>query len=834
MKRFVFLVAFLFLAHLSFSQNGWRKGEMEIKFHLNSQKEADLLHELNLNAESASPDGSEMNVYVIPEELSRIHQSGFSYTITIPDMIKHYAHFWDAKVPSGYMTYEQIVALADSLSTNFPAICKKVLFGTSVGGRELGALKISDNADIDEPEAEILFDGGIHGDEVMGSEIVIRYARYLCLGYGTDSVYTDLVNNHEIWLYYMVNPDGRVNMSRYNNNGVDCNRDAGYMWNAEGNSTSAFSQIESKALRNCMLQTNPVVYTNYHGGTEIISYPWSYRPSAPTDWVQMNQLASVYSQYSGYTSLPYGQGFNIMYAINGSNKDFQYGSSGNVGWSIEITNDKQPPSSLISSYYNKNEPAITEVIKRCGYGAEGIVTDSITGEPVQAIIWINNYYPVLTKPGAGDYHKYLLPGTYTIKVTANGYQTKVINALVPATGSVTTDFSLIRQTGRYACQVMSCRIPATDFSTFTNSAYTPGALGATDNVYYSLWKNGWIVLDMGDTLFNGPGGDFKIMEGDTSAEGFTCYASLAKDGPWTQLGTGMGTTFFDLAAAYGGVMSKARYLKIVDDGDGPGTGNDLGFDLNSVEMITQPLIADFISSGKNPCAGTELSFMDFSAGTPTAWFWEFPGAIPATSTEQNPQHIIYQVPGPHDVSLKVTNAYCFSKKTRTAYLTVKEMPLVDLGVDTTVEASQALVLDAGNPGSVYLWSTGETTELILADSSGTGYGRTAFWVDVTHNAGCVGTDTIRVTFSFPTVIGMTKQPLVRVYPNPAVDLLNIEFTGRNVKIRLISPLGSVVFEKKTVTSGGHESIHVKDLPRGIYLLEISSEGKQETSKIIFK
>ncbi|HSN50640.1 MAG TPA: M14 family zinc carboxypeptidase [Bacteroidales bacterium] len=465
MKKSGFLALFLLLVGLTYSQTGWRKGEMEIKIHLNSQKEADLLHTLNLNAETASPDGSIIEAYVVPDELTRVQQAGLHYQIIIPDLIEHSAHFWDALVPSGYMTYQQIVDLADSLATNYPSICKKVIFGTSVGGRELGALKISDNVNTDEPEAEILFDAGIHGDEIMSPEIVIRYARYLCLGYGTDSVYTSLVNNHEIWLYYMVNPDGRVNMSRYNNHGVDCNRDAGYMWNAEGNSISAFSQVESRALRDCMLQSNAAVYTNYHGGTEIISYPWSYRPSAATDYPQMDQLASVYSNYSGYTSLPYGQGFNIMYAINGSNKDFQYGSMGNIGWSIEITNDKEPASSLISPYYNKNEPAITEVIKRCGYGVEGIVTDSITGEPLSATIWVNNFFPVVTKPGVGDYHKYILPGTYTIKVVANGYSTKVIsNVVVPSTGSVTTNFQLARQTGRFAHQVMSSRIPITDFS----------------------------------------------------------------------------------------------------------------------------------------------------------------------------------------------------------------------------------------------------------------------------------------------------------------------------------------------------------------------------------
>ena len=344
--------------------------------------------------------------------------------------------------------------------TAFPSICKKFIFGTSVYSRQLAALKISDNADVDEPEPEILFDGGIHGDEVGGAENLIRYARDLCLGYGIDSTYTNLINSREIWLYYMVNPDGRVSMSRYNAYGVDINRDAGYMWNGEGNSSGAFSQKESKALRACMLENQFVVYTNYHSGTEIIAYPWSYRSNSTPDVVHIHELAGVYSNTSGYANLIYGQGYNIMYAINGSYKDVQYGSFGNVGWSIEISVEKQPPASQIMTYYNYNKPAMTEMIKRAGYGAEGIVTDSMTGIPIPATIWISNYYPIYTDPVIGDYHKYVLPGTYTIRVTANGYKSKTItNVTVPATGSVITDFQLSAEPKFYAYRVISCQIP---------------------------------------------------------------------------------------------------------------------------------------------------------------------------------------------------------------------------------------------------------------------------------------------------------------------------------------------------------------------------------------
>jgi len=156
-------------------------------------------------------------------------------------MNEHYRNFWsDNPVPSGYYTYEQIVAIADSLAANFPSICKKIMYGTSVSGRQLAALKISDSVNMDKNEPEVMFDGGIHGDEIGNPQNLIMLARDLCKGYGTDTTYTNLINTRQIWIYYMVNPDGRVNMSRFNANGVDCNRDAGYMWDNGGKQHRGF------------------------------------------------------------------------------------------------------------------------------------------------------------------------------------------------------------------------------------------------------------------------------------------------------------------------------------------------------------------------------------------------------------------------------------------------------------------------------------------------------------------------------------------------------------------------------------------------------------------
>ncbi len=587
MKKILFVVL-LFLASFNvFSQKtAWRQGEMELKIQLGTQEDAKLLGSLNLNTDIYT---SYAWAYVVPEELNRIKQSGLNFEIVKPDLNAWSASFGDALVPQGYYSFNQIRNIADSLVAAYPSICKKVTFGQSASMEELAALKISDNVDADENEPEILFDGGIHGDEIGGSQNMIMFARDLCRDYGTNADITDLIDHREIWIYYCVNPWGRNNMSRYNMNGVDINRDFGYMWGFEGGSSSPFSQPESKALRSCKLDNQFAVYTNYHSGTEIVSYPWSNRVTLAPDNAQFNALAQVYVNASGYSYLAYGQGALVMYLIQGATKDFDYGGLGSVSWSIEISNNKQPDASQISYYYNINKPAMLALIRHCGFGVQGTITDAITGQPVAAAIFAGSNYPSYSDPQVGDYHRYLIPGTYSLKVVANGYEPKTINGIsVGSEQCSTVDIQLQPLSGQYAYRVITSHIPNFDGFSPGDEGYSAACLSAPDQVSYSLGKGGYIIVDMQDTIYNTDGNDVIVYEGDASPEGYSLYAGNTMDGPWISLGSGSGTTSFDMGTYS---VDQARYFKILDDNNGSANVNDAGFEFDAIASL-HPAIPD--------------------------------------------------------------------------------------------------------------------------------------------------------------------------------------------------------------------------------------------------
>lgn len=579
MKKFTLILVLIAWCISSFSQ-GWRKDEMQVKIHIENKEDLLLLHDLRINMDYPAPDFNSARAYLIPSEFEKVKGLGLDYEIEIEDLIKHSENIWLGE--DQYHSYQDIVDVADSLVEYFPAICKKFIFGTSLGNRQCFALKISDNVNTDEPEPEIMFDSGIHGDEAIGPEIMIRFVRNLVLAYGTNPTITDLIDNREVWFYLMVNPDGRVNNSRYNNANVDLNRDWQYMWDAWGGSPGPCSQPESKHLRECMYNNQFVVHTTYHSGTVFLSCPWSYRPPYAPDWDHILNLGNLYASESGYSNLPVEPGYNGMYAINGSTKDSNYGIMGSISWSMEISEIKKPPVSQIITYYNYNYNPVLAMIEHAGYGIQGTVADAGTGTPVAAAVFVDDGLPSFTDPVVGDYHKYLIPGTYTVKVVANGYQSQTITGVnITSMNATTLDVNLQPQDGQFVYRFTASQIPDNNHSDEGN---TKAVIGPPDMVNYSIGKNGWCVLDMLTPVADAAGPDIRVHEGDATPEGYTCYAGSSMDGPWVSLGTGTGTAEFDIAQSG---LPEVRFFKIMDDGDGSANGNDAGFDLDAIEVLEE-------------------------------------------------------------------------------------------------------------------------------------------------------------------------------------------------------------------------------------------------------
>jgi subtilisin-like proprotein convertase family protein len=110
---------------------------------------------------------------------------------------------------------------------------------------------------------------------------------------------------------------------------------------------------------------------------------------------------------------------------------------------MEISNDDWPPASQLPQFWEDNRESMLAYFERVHEGVRGVVTDAASGAPVAAEVRIDsNPYPTYADPDVGDYHRLVLPGSYSIEISAVGYETRTIPVVVTEGPAVRYDVAL--------------------------------------------------------------------------------------------------------------------------------------------------------------------------------------------------------------------------------------------------------------------------------------------------------------------------------------------------------------------------------------------------------
>ncbi|GAJ02428.1 unnamed protein product, partial [marine sediment metagenome] len=213
-------------------------------------------------------------VYVSLTDIEWMDVMGFSYEI----LYENYAEMnrWDTNpaLLRDFTSYAALTTQLQDIEDTYPDIAKLYDLGQSVQGRTIWGLKITDNPTVEEDEPEVRICGCHHGNELMSVELPLLLAWYLVDNYGSDPYIEGLVNDRETWIIPMVNPDGREANTRYNANGIDLNRDYGYMWDVY---SDCYTQPETRAIRTHALDNNFVLSLSFHTSGDIVNYIWNYK-----------------------------------------------------------------------------------------------------------------------------------------------------------------------------------------------------------------------------------------------------------------------------------------------------------------------------------------------------------------------------------------------------------------------------------------------------------------------------------------------------------------------------------------------------------------------------
>lgn len=357
------------------------------------------------------------------------------------------------KAAGAWPSYPEFVARWQTLADAHPDFIRLVSIGTSVQGRVIYCLKITDHPDVEEDEPEVKFSAAIHGDETVGIELVSRLAELLASGYGTDARLTTLVNELETWLCPLHNPDGYTASSRYNANGVNLNRDFPDPISDPVDTTDG-RQPENQAFMQLGYTHRFVLGANYHGGALVVNYPWDNEPPVPPKYAPDNELFHTLSV--GYAALNpqilmdggFKDGVTVgweWYSISGGMQDWAYNWRNELHVTIEVSLIKKPAfyEASLGPYWDNNREAMLTWMERALTGARGLITDAWTGAPLNAKIDIAGIYKsVASDPEVGDYHRLLLPGEVSLTASSDCHLPQTAALTIPTTGAVVQDFSL--------------------------------------------------------------------------------------------------------------------------------------------------------------------------------------------------------------------------------------------------------------------------------------------------------------------------------------------------------------------------------------------------------
>lgn len=467
-----------FLAFLLFSIGLFAQSEVVVR--INNPSTADLEFVKSNKLEVTAFQRNEfIDIMVGPDWIQKMEENNIQYKITQTHE-QNIINLRSDKGIVGYRTYDDVVEELQQIVADYPEICSLHDIGDSKGKiyfesgmdnyedyqHEIWMLKISDNVTESEDEPAVYYFGAHHAREPISTEVVMGIINHLTGEYGIDDDITTMVNEAEIYLVPIVNPDGhevvldqlntnwRKNISdndengvlNYNSgspDGVDPNRNYAWEWGGDGSSgdqtaetyrgPEAFSEPETQVISDLLATHHFTSGISYHSYSELVLWPYAYSENAVApDHEAMeemgNEMAATIPKIIGSGYYTPDQA-NDLYPAAGVTGDYCYGEHGIFHILIELAQEFIPPAPQVPAIVNDNLEAAMIVLNRANkQTVRGHVYDAETLDPVVATIIVEGVdgtqdfrKPYQSNAEYGSYYRLLTAGEKTLTFSAYGY-----------------------------------------------------------------------------------------------------------------------------------------------------------------------------------------------------------------------------------------------------------------------------------------------------------------------------------------------------------------------------------------------------------------------------
>jgi hypothetical protein len=395
-----FLVVVALIAALPAFTQAATSSDTRAIYRITPARKQDVVPLLRLGLDPAGHGpGTSLDFVLTPADVAQVRSLGFDPVPVVRGGPQGAPLSPLAKPGLGlYHTYSEAVAEMSAYAASHPSIAMLDTIGTSIEGRPIVGIKISDQVGVDESEPEALIVGCHHARELMSVEVPLYVMRRLLDDYATDPVIHALVDSRQIWIIPVVNPDGFVYVENHSGGssggwwrknrrpnadgtiGVDLNRNYGFEWGHDniGSSptpsnevyrgTGPFSEPETAALRAFVDARHFTVSVSFHSYGNLVLYPWGYDALDTPDHPVFSALADSMALQNGYRAG--NPKSNAIYLTNGDMDDWVYGEQAEkppiYGYTFEVNSSADgfdPAESLIGPTCQSNWGPVLSLLR---------------------------------------------------------------------------------------------------------------------------------------------------------------------------------------------------------------------------------------------------------------------------------------------------------------------------------------------------------------------------------------------------------------------------------------------------------------------------------------
>ena len=836
-KRFLFVILLLVSVCVSAQEKDLdammqQRNEYYFSFKLNAD---DDLSKIARTISVDKVDGDVVVAYANNLNFMEFKKLGHDITLlTPPSLVEEHRMFdgnsratyeWDS-----YPTYEAYEEMMFDFAQNHPDKCEIITLGTLSSNRKILVAHI--NNGVSDGKPKFLYTSTIHGDETTGYIMMLRLIDYLLENQTLPEV-QNVLDNIDLFVCPNTNPDGTYHggnntvngATRANAQGIDMNRNFPDMNDGPHPDGNPYA-TETEWLMDFAQNYQFTMAANYHGGAEVMNYPWDNETDLHVDdaWWQLvsREYADLCHQvnpnYMTFKNNGITNGAQ-WYMIGGGRQDYMnyYHKCREV--TIECSDTKCPSGSQLPNFWNINKNSIFAYMNQCLYGIHGVVTDMNTGAPVSATISISNhdndYSVVESQMPAGDFHRPIKGGTYNVVVTANGYYPFQQTVTVADGQTVVLNVALEPGEGLIA-----------DFNVSSTNVANGGVVNFTDaswGIGINSWSWEFEGAEPSTSSVQNPQG---IRYSENGVFGVRLTVTNENGLTDTKYSEGL-ITVMNSVNMHAGEETTCSSLFYDDGGPNSNYSDNRNYTLTFFPDTEGAKIkVDFLSFNTE----SNYDYLKIYDGTSTssAMIGSYTGGnSPGTVVASNAQGAL---------TFNFTSDSYSSEPGWEAVVSCSGLPLevyAQAESDTLCPGESMhlnAVVSGGNGNFTFDWSPKENLDdfssmnpVFTAPENG------EFTYVVTVSDG-EQTNSASVSFFVADCLSTDEQPEMEigVFPNPSSSTIQImlDHECQYVEISMFNNLGQMV--KAVVNS---TDISVEDLASGVYLVRIDVDGKQFFRKI---